>query len=616
MIIIASYLLINFSTSTLIELDLDHSWRTVPDSEEYKDGWTTFKLKSSCMAEIKILDGGEFHFAWKMDRLRDTKLHLDNELLENTLEFIEYDRVKYVSDNDKMKWVFSVMGKDNTGQVWISFPSEYLNGSISKTQYKTQNISPELSSLIPDKTSPQNAGSIIKWTAKASDKEHDILLYRFLINGSDKTGWINESEWLWNTTSYLGTCEIEVHIRDGKHYGSDGFDANKSSYFRIKPRMEAPKPVIYSLEIQSDKASPQMEGSSIEFKALINGLNLNNILYRFILRDHAATEWSRSPFWTWNTNNTDLGTSQIGVQIKNGNNTNEGGFDYFANVSYDIGILASDDRDLLEVVSSALEHNIKTVFINGSHSLDKTLIINNSSLNLIGISKTARLTPASNNLECAFDIRGDNFRIMNISINGFPESIRLHANNCTIENTTISSSETAINVDNSDNITLMNNVFHGHHDKGTGEGGVLLYINNSSYGRLINNTFNNSFNPINLESVRNSLLEKNNITYHKYGIDMIGCTNVFILNNLIIHDQTHENARKSIRICRSCDYIHVASNTIEGNACDENINNTNKWEMNCWKDASCSGSAYIPIQRCHVSGRGSLDQDPICCNGG
>jgi hypothetical protein len=96
-----------------------------------------------------------------------------------------------------------------------------------------------ISSLTPDKTSPQASGTAIKWTAGATDQSG--LLYMFLLKGPstngqliERTNWTSNNVWVWNTTNAdIGDNQVEVRARDGKHAGPEGFDDSKDSSFTV-----------------------------------------------------------------------------------------------------------------------------------------------------------------------------------------------------------------------------------------------------------------------------------------------------------------------------------------------------------------------------------------------
>jgi hypothetical protein len=277
----------------------------------------------------------------------------------------------------------------------------------------------------------------------------------------------------------------------------------------------------------------------------------------------------------------------------------------------DIGILVNDGEDIQRAINLALVNNVTYIFIEGLHKINKPIEINNFQIKLVGMSKDSKIISADKDLGYAINLTVDNCSIMNISIEGFSEGIILHADNCTIGNTNIFSYETAINAERSNNTTLINNIFHGR----SNDEGVLIFVDSSSFVKIINNTLSNSTNPIILASVNNSYLERNNVIYSDIGIEMVGCTDADILNNSIYPGQGYTSSAYSFRICKNCEKIRVINNTIKGKVCDDNSNSTNKWEMNCWRDSPCSEDQDKIIMCCKPYGKGSLDKNPKCCYG-
>jgi len=96
------------------------------------------------------------------------------------------------------------------------------------------NRPPRLLSLIPDKNSPQDAGSVVIWRVKASDPDNDRILYRFFLDGFPMSKWKTNNSWIWNTTEAdIGDNQIEVIVIDGRHAGPNGFDDNRVLDFSI-----------------------------------------------------------------------------------------------------------------------------------------------------------------------------------------------------------------------------------------------------------------------------------------------------------------------------------------------------------------------------------------------
>jgi len=323
--LIINCLLIGVSNSTQIQLPKNGILeRESNSSEQYdKPGWTTYALESSSIAKIAVSENGSFIYAWKLDKTPNL-LYFNNQELNSALDFKESNYID-VTKGDTLKWVFSIIDK-NGGKAWIAFPNDYLfiNGSP-----RIENKPPSLNNLVPDKISPQEVRNIIKWTAYAVDEDNDGLLYKFFVNGFNKTDWIKENTWVWDTTNYQGNCIIETQVRDEKHSGVERFDDNISATFFVKGVW----PDIYNSTIKPDKQSPQEEGSIIVFKLLSNN-DSNNFLYRFFLRGKPVTDWRSSPSWKWITDNDDLGTSLIEVRVKDKDKANQSGYDYSTNLSY------------------------------------------------------------------------------------------------------------------------------------------------------------------------------------------------------------------------------------------------------------------------------------------
>jgi len=286
-------------------------------------------------------------YAWKLDRQTPNKLYFNNQLLDSVLDFKESNYIE-LTEGDTLKWVFSINDR-NGGKAWIAFPNEYLSLSESTEFVKPINKPPGLNNLAPDVSSPQEVGCSINWTATAIDDDSDDLFYRFLINDMSKTSWRKENTWMWNTTGYEGKCKIEAQVRDGNHSKPENFDDNISTIFFIKKDRHD----IYNLTIKADKSSPQVEGSTITFKILSNNLDLNDSLCRFFVSGRAATDWGTSPSLVWITNNSDIGTNKIEVQVKNMNSPNENKYIYLANMSYDIGLLIKDNEDIPTAIKFA-----------------------------------------------------------------------------------------------------------------------------------------------------------------------------------------------------------------------------------------------------------------------
>jgi len=149
------------------------------------------------------------------------------------------------------------------------------------------NQPPALSSFGPDKSSPQEAGAVITWTAQASDPENDPILYRFILNSQPVTDWTLQSQWIWTTSSAnVGTSQVEVQVKDGNH-NPEGDDSRSEGFTIAMPNQP---PAITNFG--ADKPSPQEAGAVITWMAQASDPENDPILYRFILSGQPVTDWT------------------------------------------------------------------------------------------------------------------------------------------------------------------------------------------------------------------------------------------------------------------------------------------------------------------------------------
>ena len=120
----------------------------------------------------------------------------------------------------------------HTGHVTITSNGGSKTGTITVIR---ENQPPTNPTLTPDKSSPQLAGTTIKWTASATDPDGDQLYYEFWLTGPATENswkivrsWSTDNIWTWSTTSDdVGESDICVWIRDGHHASTGGYDLQK-----------------------------------------------------------------------------------------------------------------------------------------------------------------------------------------------------------------------------------------------------------------------------------------------------------------------------------------------------------------------------------------------------
>jgi WD40 repeat protein len=121
------------------------------------------------------------------------------------------------------------------------------------------NLPPTIINLVAEPESPQDVGSVITWTADASDPDGDKIQYRYLLNDESLTDWTTENMWTW-TPKNAGLYQIEVRVRDEKHAAPNGLDDRMSERFEITPT----RPQL-NLETQPELISVQGYSSSVAF---------------------------------------------------------------------------------------------------------------------------------------------------------------------------------------------------------------------------------------------------------------------------------------------------------------------------------------------------------------
>ncbi|MDD1740201.1 MAG: hypothetical protein LUQ30_05155, partial [Methanothrix sp.] len=222
------------------------------------------------------------------------------------------------------------------------------------------NQPPTVTELESDKSSPQEVGSTIKWTARAEDPEKEPLSYLFQVKGPYTQGawrtmadWSSDKSFIWDTGSYsAGDYEIRVQVADQ----SMG-EAEKIAYFRlaetepspqvnvvpveeqtfaatpvvspypeqtsnpdqtpyqeptIVPQEQAPQnqaPILSSL--LPDIESPQQTGTTVAWTASAEDAESDPLEFQFSIDGNVAQDWSASPTWLWNADQAGMHTIEV-----------------------------------------------------------------------------------------------------------------------------------------------------------------------------------------------------------------------------------------------------------------------------------------------------------------
>ena len=200
----------------------------------------------------------------------------------------------------------------------------------------TDNRLPKIVGLSPDKSSPQNEGTIINWNTRAIDQdETDTIYYRFYLSGPStggiwqpQTDWSDANTWQWKTSlSNVGENLIEVRIKDNNYDGASEYDDSQSSSFVITRASSVVNSNPEIVGLSPDKSSPQNEGTIINWNTrAIDQDETDTIYYRFYLSGPSTggiwqpqTDWSDANTWQWKTSLSNVGENLIEVRIKDNN---------------------------------------------------------------------------------------------------------------------------------------------------------------------------------------------------------------------------------------------------------------------------------------------------------
>ena len=182
------------------------------------------------------------------------------------------------------------------------------------------NSAPKNANLMPDKLSPQEAGTTITWTATALDPENDRIQYKFLLDSQQRTDWSYDSTWNWTTSSVdIGSHTIECKVKDGNH-NVDG-DDSKDIEFTITNR----PPLIN--ELTPTPNSPQPACATITWTTDATDPDNDQISYEYLLNGKSETIWSIDNLWNWSTSEGNIGENQIEVHIRDGKHAGPDNYD-------------------------------------------------------------------------------------------------------------------------------------------------------------------------------------------------------------------------------------------------------------------------------------------------
>jgi hypothetical protein len=156
------------------------------------------------------------------------------------------------------QWTWTNSGSDSgeyTVYVYVRdgkhSPATGYDSALGASYLLTPNEPPKLTALMPDKKNPQSAGTIVKWTATATDVNKDPIFYRFWLKGPSTgnawkavSDWSTKNQWTWNNApTDGGNYRVFVYARDGKHAPATGYDSALGQDYALLNQMVSKKVV-------------------------------------------------------------------------------------------------------------------------------------------------------------------------------------------------------------------------------------------------------------------------------------------------------------------------------------------------------------------------------------
>lgn len=193
------------------------------------------------------------------------------------------------------------------------------------------NQPPIINSMKADPPNHQFFNLSIIWTVQAYDPDGDQIFYKFWLKGpstgdnwKETTTWTKSNHWIWKPQrSDLGRYQIKVEIRDERHAGEDGFDAQFTADYLVTSPPQPPKIIRFGPQ----QKSPQGSGSIVTWITDVSEQYTGKIYYRFWLKGPSTgyqwklvRDWLNDKTWIWKTTfegvHKDNGIFQVKAEIK------------------------------------------------------------------------------------------------------------------------------------------------------------------------------------------------------------------------------------------------------------------------------------------------------------
>jgi hypothetical protein len=192
-----------------------------------------------------------------------------------------------------------------------------------------------------DKSSPQNQGTVITFTASASGGSGSYD-YSFKLQNpvtgqwSTAQAYSSNAVWVWNTTGITGGA-YNIQILAKSAGSSVAYDVIQSTAYTIVI------PPATGVTLTPDKPSPQIVGSVVSFTGSATG-GTGNYEYYFPYRNPQTGLWyvgqaySSNPVWVFNTAGIATGTYYIQVWTRSAGSTAP--YDVYTQIAYTVDLLS------------------------------------------------------------------------------------------------------------------------------------------------------------------------------------------------------------------------------------------------------------------------------------
>ena len=194
------------------------------------------------------------------------KFFLNGTSTNNKLE----EKTGWISTNT---WTWTTSQADvgsNQIEVWVrdrnhAGPMGFDSNEVANFVVMLINQKPKIISLSSEPLDSTETGSVVRWTATATDQDNDQIFYRFFLRGKPVTNWSMDNDWVWGTSeSDIGQSLVEVRVREERNAAPEGFDDYRIASFKITgPALSSPTPSTLPTSTRINNVPSEMNKSPV-----------------------------------------------------------------------------------------------------------------------------------------------------------------------------------------------------------------------------------------------------------------------------------------------------------------------------------------------------------------